>query len=68
MQIMWSADMKGIDNNFIGTRMLSDNEIEAVGGGAPAVLPYLGLAGAILYFAYEVGRDMAERDAKMCPV
>ncbi len=42
-------------------RELNKVELAQVNGGNP-VLIAIGLAGAIIKFSYDVGKDMAERD------
>lgn len=42
-------------------RELTINEMQQVEGGN-LVIAVIGIAGAIFYFGYEVGKDMAERD------
>ncbi|HDS1631986.1 MULTISPECIES: hypothetical protein [Stenotrophomonas] len=44
---------------------LDMNEVEQVSGGNPLVVA--GTVGAVLAFAYQVGKDMAARDALQCP-
>jgi len=43
---------------------LNMNEVEQVSGGN---LLILGSVGAVAAFAYQVGKDMAARDALQCP-
>lgn len=43
---------------------LSPQQVLSVSGGNALVVA--GMAGAVLAFAYQVGKDMAERDNRQC--